>query len=213
MSALDVLLRLGLVTTLVRGDHESTSLVVVVIALVSQGDQPGIAQNREDVPDAGRGGVVDAAGQVAGYLQDRVVRGGDHPQVHRVHPVFAEAGGTVCGDPVYRNERAVDHHVGDALAFRLAQSFSQLRGPLGQQLDGFVDLAPAGRGRDRESGADVGEWLAFGQVSARQRIQPRMKGSLAGVLGGPGSSVRPRTSCRAPNSGYLDPGVVQRVES
>ena len=51
VGAVGVLLGLGLVTPLVRGDHVAAGRVVAVVALVAQGDQSGVAQRGEDVPD------------------------------------------------------------------------------------------------------------------------------------------------------------------
>src|SRR5438876_12014693 len=59
-----VLLRLWLVAALVRCDHVLSGVVVAVVALVAQGDEPGVAQHGEDVPDPGGRGVMGAAGQL-----------------------------------------------------------------------------------------------------------------------------------------------------
>lgn len=89
MGTVGVFLRLGLVTPLVRGQDQFTGLVVAVITLVAQGDESGVAQGVEDLPDPGGGGVVSAAGQFAGDPQDGAIRRGDHLQVHAVHLVLA----------------------------------------------------------------------------------------------------------------------------
>src|SRR5437764_12379407 len=74
VSPVGVFLGLGLVAALVRGDHVIAGLVVAVVALVAQRDEPGVAQGRQDLRDPGGGGVVGAAGQVTGYPQDGAVR-------------------------------------------------------------------------------------------------------------------------------------------
>src|SRR5437899_4051167 len=61
MGAVGVFLRLRLVLALVRGDHLVAGLVVAVVALVAQGDEPGFFECGEDVPDSGGGGVMRAA--------------------------------------------------------------------------------------------------------------------------------------------------------
>ncbi|GAA1314388.1 hypothetical protein GCM10009634_84320 [Saccharothrix xinjiangensis] len=65
MGAVGSLLGLGFVPALARGDHLVAGLVVAVVALVGQGDQPGVAQRGEDVPDPGGRGVAGAARQLA----------------------------------------------------------------------------------------------------------------------------------------------------
>jgi hypothetical protein len=69
-------------------------------------------------------------------------------------------------DPVDRDQRAVDDHVGHALAFGLPQRCPQLRRPLSQQLNGFVDIPPARRTAEQHSEAlglnvDLGRLLSY----------------------------------------------------
>jgi hypothetical protein len=105
--AVGVFLGLGLVAAFVRGDHVFACWVVAVVALVTPGDEAGVAQGGEDVPAPRGGGVVGAAGQLAGYPQDRAVWGGGDLQVHPVHLVFTGIERAVGGDSIDRDERAV----------------------------------------------------------------------------------------------------------
>src|SRR5439155_16718673 len=58
VGAVGFLAGFGLVTAFVRGDHVLAGLVIAVVALVAQGDQPSLAQGGENLPDAGGCGVM-----------------------------------------------------------------------------------------------------------------------------------------------------------
>jgi hypothetical protein len=58
MGPVGVGLRLRFVLAFVGGNYPLSGLVVAVVALVAQRDQPGLFEGGEDVPDASGGGVV-----------------------------------------------------------------------------------------------------------------------------------------------------------
>ena len=101
----------------------------------------------------------------------------------RVHAVLAVRAGVerpVGGDPVDRDQGAIDDQVGVPGLPGVPQRLAQLRGPGGQQRHGLGDIPPGGGGADAEPGGQLGERIALAQV--RQDEQ--------GLL--PGAELAPR---------------------
>jgi hypothetical protein len=115
------------------------------------------AEHRDEITrwlvrEAGK--AAGAARQLAGYPQDRPVRRRDHLQIHPMALVLVREERPVHGDPVDRDQRAVDDHVGHPLTLRLAQCGPQLRRPCREQFDGFVHIPPARQHRQGPAAPD-----------------------------------------------------------
>ena len=82
--------------------------------------------------------------------------------------VFAGVVRSVGGDAVDGHEGSVEDQVGHALLLRVVECLVQLGCASSQQFHGFVHMAPAGRGRHREPGGDLGKRFAFAQVDEHQ---------------------------------------------
>jgi hypothetical protein len=79
--------------------------------------------------------------------------------------VLAGVEGAIRGDPVDRDQGAVEDDVCVPGFLRVADRLAELRGAGREQGDGLLDV-PSGRGRaDPEPGRQVGERLAFAEVS------------------------------------------------
>ena len=107
MSPVGVLLGSGLVPSPVR----RAEAVLAEIPLVGQDDQPASVQLGDDAPDPGRGQVMHRAGQRPGHPHDLAAWTGDDLQVHPMPTVLAGVEGPVRGDPVDRDQGAVDDQV------------------------------------------------------------------------------------------------------
>jgi Transposase DDE domain len=161
-----LLLGLGFVLPAVRDLRVRASLVAL---MGSQRDQARGLQLGQDAPDPLGLLVVHRSGQRAGHPHDIAVRAGDDLQVHPVLLVFAGVERPVRGDPVDRDQRAVDDDVGVPGLLRVADRGAQLRGAGGQQGDGLGHVPPGGRGADAEPRGELGECLAFAQVGQDQQ--------------------------------------------
>ena len=109
---------------------------------------------------------------------------GDDLQVHAVLAVLAGVERAVRRDPVDRDQRPVQDHVGAAGLRRVPDRLAELWRPGGQQRDGLVHVPP-GRGSPYpEPGRDLGERLALAQIDQDQQ------GLLPGVQLPPGGPDR-----------------------
>jgi hypothetical protein len=169
VGAVGLLLGFRLVLPAVRDLRVRASLVT----LVGQGDQPGSLQLGQHVPDPLGLLVVYRSGQCPGDPQDAAVRAGDDLQVHPVPLVLAGVEGPVGGDPVDRDQRPVQDHIGIPGPLRLPDRLAEFRRPGGEEGDGLGHVSP-GRGHaDPEPGRQPGERLAFAQVDQDQeRLLP-----------------------------------------
>ena len=171
VGAVGLLLRFRLVLALVRDLRPGTALV----SLVRESYQAGFLQLIEHAPDPLGPFIVDRAGQRAGDPEDVAVGTGDDLQVHPVLPVLARVEGPVRGDPVDRDQRAVEDDVGAACPFRVPDRLAKFRGTGSEQFHRLVDVPP-GRGRaDPEPCRELGERLALAQV--RQYEQGLLPGA------------------------------------
>ena len=75
----------------------------------------------------------------------------------------------VRGDPVDRDQRPVQDHVGVPGLLRVPDRLAQLRRPGGEQCHGLVHVPPGRRGPDPEPGRELGERLALAQVGQDQQ--------------------------------------------
>jgi hypothetical protein len=107
---------------------------------------------------------VDRAGQRAGDPQDVTVRGGDDLQVHPVAFVLAGAGRPVAGNPVDRDEGAVDDHIGVTCPFGVPDRLAEFRRPGGEEVGDLVNVAPRCGPANAEPGRELVERVAFAQV-------------------------------------------------
>lgn len=102
-------------------------------------DVPGQA-GLDGAVSAGRGQVMGAAWKCAAEPQGCAVRAGDDLHVHPVMLVFLAVVRLVRGDPVGRDEDAVNN---DEVPFTQPdEGFLQARSPGGENLDDLVDVAP-----------------------------------------------------------------------
>jgi hypothetical protein len=195
VGAVGLFLRLWLALSAVRDLRPGAAQVT----LIGQGDQADGLELVQDTPDPLCFLIVDRAGQRAGDPEDVAAGTGDDLQVHPVVPVLAGVEGAVRGDPVDRDEGAVQDHVGVAGSLRVPDRLAELRGAGREQRDGLVDVPP-GRGRaDPEPGRDLGERLALAQVDqheqgllARVQLPPDRPGRPAvpaDDLGGEGEGL------------------------
>jgi hypothetical protein len=89
------------------------------------------------------------------------------------------------GDPVDRDEGAVEDDVGMTCSFSVPDRLPVLRRPVGGRLDDLVDVPPCRRPADADPGGQLVERLAFAQVDqheegflARVGLSPPRAGGL-----------------------------------
>jgi hypothetical protein len=87
--------------------------------------------------------------------------------------VLAGVEGPVRGDPVDRDQGAVDDHVGMPGLLRVPDCLAELRRPGGEQRDSLLDIPPGRGGAYPEAGRQAGERLALAQVRQDEQRLPR----------------------------------------
>jgi hypothetical protein len=147
-----LLLRSRLILPPVRDFRVRASL----IALIGQGDQARDLQFGQHAPDPLGLLVVHRSGQFPGHPQDVAAGAGDDLQVHPVLAVLAGVERPVRGDPVDRDQRPVQNHIGVPGPRRIPDRRAQLRRPGREQGDSLAYLqavvVPTPRGLFREVG-------------------------------------------------------------
>lgn len=163
----ELLVVLGLfVVAVVRGaDRGAGSLVGTVR---KNEDLPGQAC-LDDAVGAGCGQIVGAARRRAGEPQRCAIGAGDDLHVHTVLLVFLGVVRLVDLDAVGGDEGAVDN---DEIALaQSGQGLVQARRPCRENVQGLVDVPPSRRGRDAETGRELGERLVLSEMGqGEQRL-------------------------------------------
>src|SRR6185437_3065425 len=116
-------------------------VVVAPVVRFGLGDQARGLQLTQDAPAPLGFLVVHCSGQRSGHPQDVPDRAGDDLQVHPVLAVLAGIERTVRGDPVHRDQRAVQDHVRPPGLYRVADRLAQLRRPGCEQLRRLAESA------------------------------------------------------------------------
>jgi hypothetical protein len=129
-------LRLGLIAV---GDLRPGTAPVT---LIGQGDQASGFQLVQHAPDPLRFLVVGRSGQRARRPQDVPGKTGDDLQVHPMPLVLAGLEGPVRGDPVDRDQGAVEDHIDLTCLLRIPNRSAELRGAGRKQVHGLVHVPP-----------------------------------------------------------------------
>lgn len=87
------------------------------------------------------------------------------------------------GDPVDRDQRAVDDHIGYLLPLRLPQRLAEPGCPRSEQLDGFVDIPPTRSGGDADPGVPPETSPDMGQDGERAPLGCCSGPSLSDTVG------------------------------
>ncbi|GGR65311.1 hypothetical protein GCM10010251_97260 [Streptomyces aurantiogriseus] len=101
---------------------------------------------------------MDGAGQGSRRPDQPAYRIGDDLDVHAVPAVFAGVVGLLVGDPVDRDQGAVEDRVREQADS--GHRRGQVVGGGGEQVDGLADVAPGGGDTDLESGGQAGQGVA-----------------------------------------------------
>jgi hypothetical protein len=102
----------------------------------------------------------------------------------------------VRGDPVDRDERPVEDHVGVTCPFSVPDRLAELRRPGREELDDLIDVPPRRGPADPEPGGEIVERLPFAQVGedeqgllARVELPPPRPDRLQVPADDPGGEV------------------------
>ena len=132
------------------------------VSLVGPAGDASVCESGDDAVFTGGPGIVDGSGQSWRRPQQPAGRISQDLHVHPVLLVLAGVEGAVRGDPVDRQEGAVQQNerLGRCRPGRLRES----RGEGGQELNGLGDVPVGRRGSDAESGCELGIRVAVARV-------------------------------------------------